>query len=350
MINEYRFSSLSKLVLLALAALLCGVVLSACSEVSPKKDPKPRIKPDEKVQDLGETVVFNPSVDILFVIDDSGSMSGHQRNLSRNVDLFVNELQNNQILDYHIGVITSTVGGWNPRTTGDGRLFGNPRYVERSTPNGLQALRSNLVVGTDGAADERFFEPTVMALSAPLNTTWNAGFYRPDAHLAIIFITDTDDQSRGWDAPTFHSFLVSLKSGDKDKVLPYAVFIPVADRVCSRSGEEPPQKIEAFMRLSGGISFGLCDPDYGQKLAGIGKILVERIGKTVYLTRPPQVHTIEVRFGTQLIPNEAKTGWTYDPEKNALILGDEITWSTQPPGTRLAVTFLAAEFPESEAK
>lgn len=350
MTTVFCFASLRKSVMFIVGIGMISVFLSACSEVSPKKDPKPRIKPDEKVQDDGETVVFNPSVDILFVIDDSGSMATHQSNVAQNVDLFVNELRNNQILDYHIGVINSSVGGWNPRAAADGRLFGTPTYVERSTPNGMQALRSNLIVGTDGSADEKFFEPTALALSAPLVGTWNAGFYRPDAHLAVIFITDADDQSKGWDASTFYSFLVSLKSGDKEKILPYGVFIPVADRNCDRSGEDRPVRIESFMRLAGGVSFGLCDPAYGQKLAEVGKILVERIGKLVYLTRPAQVDTIEVRFGSQIIPNEARSGWVYDPARNAIVLGDDIKWSVQPAGTRLSVTFLAAEFPEAEAK
>ena len=48
----------------------------------------PAVTTGEKISDNG-VEVFDPSVDILFVIDNSGSMQPHQANLSNNVNRFI---------------------------------------------------------------------------------------------------------------------------------------------------------------------------------------------------------------------------------------------------------------------
>ena len=143
---------------------------------------------------------------------------------------------------------------------------------------------------------------------------------------------------------------MGLKSQDKTKILTNGVIIPAADDSCYRSGEEPPFKIEDFIKLSGGTQFGLCDPDYGQKLADLGKLLVQRIGNTIPLSRAPIVSTIEVTFGTQKISNSVEDGWMFDPSRNANVLSRGIKWSKQPQGTQVEVTFIPADVEESIPK
>lgn len=85
------------------------LVVGACSETSPKLVPLPLVK-KEHIRNIGDSKVsFNRALDILFVVDDSGSMAEHQDNLSKNVKLFTQGIVNNQILDYHIGVTSSSM-------------------------------------------------------------------------------------------------------------------------------------------------------------------------------------------------------------------------------------------------
>ena len=336
--------SLKKLVSRSVLSLsLLGVI--ACSQADPKLVRAPAGPNNNKVNGADELVSFNPQVDILFVVDDSGSMEVKQANLAANVKLFVDEIQKFSILDFHIGVVTSSIGSYTGSKAANGQLNGSVRYVDKNTPHLVDILKDNLHVGSNGSATEMFFEPIAMALSAPNLTGYNAGFYRNDAYLMTIFITDAEDQSDKWDPDTFYQFLLNLKNQDRDKILTNGVIIPVADQSCERSGEDPPVRTEQFLKMSNGVEFGLCDPDYGTKLAGLGKLLVTR-SNVVYLTRAPRIDSVVVMFGTQEIPQARGTGWVYDPARNAIILGSDIIWTTQPKGTHLSVNFVPGDYPE----
>lgn len=329
--------------------LVAGLSMIAvgCAEQSPKKVPMQFVK-NERIKDSGgNKVSYNRMVDILFVVDDSGSMSAHQNNLATNVQMFTQAMLANQILDFHIGVVTSNMdtqpGGWNPGQTWKGELFGKEKFITRLTPNGATELEFNLKPGTSGSGTEMFFTPVVAALQPPMSIGPNKNFFRPDAFLAVIFLTDAEDQSN-LSAKDFYDELLRLKGGDPDKIISYGVYIPTVDQTCERSGEPVPTKLEEFYALSKAKTLGLCDPDFGKKLAALGDDLVRRVGSVLYLSRPAQPHTIKVTYGTQTIPNEPKTGWIYDPSRNALIFGDEIDLKPEPAGTQVEVDFIAAEY------
>jgi len=150
------------------AAIGAWAGLAACSPASPKLVEKPMGK-FEKVSDKGDTkLIFTPMVDILFVVDDSGSMLPHQLNLSKNIDLYTSELQNNRVLDYRVGVITTSMDFWSPSPGGQGKLVGPPTVIDRNTPDGIEKLAKNIMVGTNGSGIEQFFEPVRLALTPPL--------------------------------------------------------------------------------------------------------------------------------------------------------------------------------------
>jgi hypothetical protein len=330
-----------------LVSALVSISLSGCAPESPKLVPPPEGKP-ERVRDVSETKVsFQRSVDILFVVDDSGSMESHQQNLATNIGLFTRGMKTNQILDYHIGVLTSNMDSapWRsaPGYGWKGELNGTTKFVTKTTPNGDQILAKNLNPGINGSGSEMFFSPVEAALTAPLIGGVNNGFYRPDAHLAIVFLTDADDQSR-LSATDFYKFLLNLKRGDPDKIITYGVYIPSNAGNCARSGEPTPDKLEEFFKLSKATTLGLCDVDYGVKLAALGADLVRKIGSVLYLSRPAVPQSIRVKFGSQTIPNHQELGWIYDPSRNALLFGDGIDLKPEPPGTQIEVEFLAAQY------
>jgi hypothetical protein len=343
---------------IGLAALVA--LIAACSQVSDKGAIPPDGPPQKKVTDHDETVSFNPKVDILFVVDDSGSMESHQSNLSANIKLFTQEIQKTTFLDYHIGVVTTSMdgsadcdqtGGWSERACGDGKLVRyktHVPFIDKSTPNGLSILEQNLVVGTNGSGEEMMFDPIKAALSAPLVNSENTGFLRPDATLAIIIVTDAEDQSQNVQTPKdLFDFLLNLKAGRADKVLAYAALVPssVAQPTCPRdTSSVTPRRTEEFLALAKGLEFNICDTDYGLKLAHIAADVVQKVGRVMYLSRPPVVDTISVTYGSQVIPNDREVGWTYDPVRNALIFGDKIVLSVQPPGTTLSVNFTAGTY------
>jgi hypothetical protein len=324
--------------------ILFLIAAGACSPSVPKLTAQPD-PTNETVDSDSGVEVFDPEVDILFVVDDSGSMSLHQQNLIANIDKFVDAFTKRANIDYHIGVIGSGMETF--YTNCCGVLHGFPNYVEKSTPNLVNVLKANLLMGTNGSGTERFFDPVMAALTPPLVDHDNAGFFRKDAHLALVFITDAEDQS-ATEVQAFYDFLVQLK-GRKEKFISYAVMIPSTDMVCPRDeAGVVPTRLEKFLGMmpnAGNNEFSLCDVNFGDRVAQIADDLVRYVGNIIYLSRPPLIETIKVMFGTQEIPRDVKKGWAFDPARNALLIGDEIEWSVQPNGTKVRVYYEAATFP-----
>lgn len=349
--------SLSARILTAISLVTFSSLILGCYNSAPKGVGLP---PGGQVkQKGGSTETLQAKVDILFVVDDSGSMHSHQQNLSNNIDLFTKGLVQNRFIDYHIGVISTsespnTYSGASP---GAGRLSGkNVKFVARTTPNAEFELKNNILVGTSGDWSEKVFSPTKLALTEPNLSGSNQGFYRKDAFLAIVAITDAEDQSHQQSngSPRLagdpldlspagaYEFLLSLKGFNKNKIAIYGVYIPnnVPRSQCDWDDSNMPHtRLDEFFTLSNAITYGLCDANYGDKLAGIGADLVRRIARQVALNRRPKLDSIRISYGTQVIEPDAVRGWVYMPAQNAIAFGREIEWSEQPDGTEVEVYY-----------
>lgn len=327
---------------------MLSLLAASCSPEAEKAYLVP-VAPEEKVvQD--NTQVFDPKVDILFVVDNSGSMATHQRNLSTNVAKFTQTFTKSSVLDYNIGIVTTDMmgGGWGTRKPCCGQLVGATRVVNKNTPGAEAILANNFLVGTDGSASEASFEPVVSALSQPNLTGWNTGFYRPDASLVVIFLTDAEDQSDSVSPQSLYSFLLNLKQGDVTKLLAFGVLVPSNNTIrCDRDDGRTPQKIEAFLGMMPNNKtniMNICDPDYGTRLANMAKDIVDKVGNIIYLDRAPALESIHVYYGSSELPENYETGWSFDPKRNAIILGSKINWGSQPNGSRVKVSYTAAKF------
>lgn len=316
--------------------------LAACSRSSTEwLVPKGRIPVVDHTEKPKDLEYFSPKVDILFVIDSSGSMQSAQANLKANAYKFAAALSKVAILDYHVGILTTDMDDCRDHC---GRLQGIPTFVERSTPNLVQVLSDKMLVGTNGSAEEMSFAPVVEALSPNLENGANVGFYRQDAYLAVIMITDAKEQSN-YSPQDMMTFLVQKKH-DKKKVLGYGVIRKVAEQsICTTGGESIDDKLEIF--LAGVVNgnskqdnvLSLCATDWGEKLAEFAKDIVKRSAGSVKLTALPSPASISVVYGTQVIPNDLKTGWTYRSSSNTLEFGSNIVWSEQPVGTTLSINY-----------
>ncbi len=323
--------------------IFCGFFLStACTKSSPKLEPvtKEESKTSSEVIPVSKDS-FKPKLDILFIIDDSGSMATHQKNLAANVNLFAASIVQTKYLDYHIGVITSTAqGSYYSLGNCCGELVGTPNFVQRTTPNGLAVLAKNMIVGTAGDFSEKFFDPVYLALTVPNINMANKDFYRQDANLALIFITDTEDQSLQFDENSFYAFLSQLKGG-LDKIYVAAAYIP-DNEIATCSGEswelKDYDRLTNFFSMTSATTFSLCDMDFGDKLAEIGDKIAAQ-SQTMYLKQRPKEGTIKITLGGIEMPQDPKKGWSYNPVKVAIEFGSEIDWSLYPDGAFPQVDF-----------
>ncbi len=175
------------------------------------------------------------AVDILFVVDNSGSMGGEQGTLAENFGAFVNILEDQQVgANYRIG-ITTTAGNGNLRATScrsrinefifnwsmgtfDERQRGcwdncaletiaipDP-WVEKSSgqtnlPPGIGMAEALQCIGPQGINGPGLERPLESMRSTLLDNV--QGFMRDDALLAVIFVTDEadcsmDDATQSW--------------------------------------------------------------------------------------------------------------------------------------------------------
>lgn len=324
--------------------ILTCLVTASCSSDTPKRYLTP-FSPEKKVEDDGNFEEFDPEADILFVVDDSGSMDTHQQNLSENITKFTSTFLKTSALDYNIGVITTDRDGNYGTSKCCGRLIGSPRVISKSTPNADMILQGRLMVGTGGSGLESPFDTASIALSPGMLASDNAGFIREKAALIVIFITDAEDQSVIEGSKLLED-LVALKNGDRRKVLSYGAIIPTATGdSCERDEEgKYPQKIEQFLKMAPNAAQGentvsLCDTGFGQTLADWALQIVEQVGSVIYLSRKPIEGTIRVTYGTMDLPNDFETGYIYNPKTNAIHLGRKIDWEAQPPGSRIKIHY-----------
>jgi hypothetical protein len=176
-------------------------------------------------------VDVSAEADILFIIDNSGSMAGEQRQLAESFRVLTEGLALKFGDEYRIAIITTGMESQGcPRCdptytssctneTGENGRFQDricrnvgtdtvPEYVCESPPQGLNCRvvdddntqcfydaveqKGTLFVGVRGCGFERGFAPMRSALGA-LKDDYNDGFLREDATLAVVVISDEDD-------------------------------------------------------------------------------------------------------------------------------------------------------------
>lgn len=195
----------------ATVGLLAGCPSRDVSEVNPTQD-------KEEFKDI--PVQLNRDLDLLFVVDNSGSMAEEQDNLTANLPVFINVLETIEggLPNVHIGVISTDVGAGpfaisGCQGTGDNGalLVGaaacaptGANYIEdisdgaggriTNYPGTLaQAFSCNASLGATGCGFEMQLESMCRALNGSNGA--NAGFLRDTAFLGVVFLTDEDDCS-----------------------------------------------------------------------------------------------------------------------------------------------------------
>ena len=244
-----------------------------------------------------------PVLDILWVIDDSGSMNPFQQNLSQNIGSFMSAF----ILtgaDYNMAVITTS----DPYFS----TIVNPSY-----PNPEQAMSNLVITGVSGAGVERGLQMAKLALdngdAAP-----GGNFFRADAKLVVIFVSDEPDQSvGGWS--TYLPFFDSIKPiGD---FIPFAV-IGDYPSGCTYNYNGYHRNVVFgggywdIVDYYGGNSYSICATDWGVQLQSLANEVTGR--RAFMLDEPDPIEdTIEV-----FINGQTTSEWTYDSTTNAVIFNE----------------------------
>jgi hypothetical protein len=209
------------------------------------------------------------NVDILFVIDNSGSMADNQESLTDSFEGFVDGIQTQLAYaeSYHVGVVSSDnywqngdgctdLGDLVTQTAGveSSMCVGTPftsgkRYMDQTEIDLTAKFKCVAELGSGGSDDEKVAASVIGAL-APANNNepgaCNEGFSRLDSLLVIVIITDEDDVAEPYmcdpDDPFGPNPCMTTGSGGDpqewyDTVISYKANIPENVVVLSLLGE-----------------------------------------------------------------------------------------------------------------
>lgn len=312
----------------SLAALALVAALSGCNEsgVVPNQTvptptpapsgtsttPTPTPTPVSFVEENFHQGYSNSKVDVLWVIDDSGSMGDEQTELANSFANFISGFVSLD-LDFHLGVVTTDT----TNSSHSGKLQGSPPFLDQNTPNLNATFQSRVQVGTTGSATERGLEASRLALSPPLTNAGqvNYGFLRDDAVLSLLYVSDENDFSAGvWSDYAY--FLAGLKA-DPSKVQVSAIVGPAGG--CSFNGNTASDGEDYRLVASSfnGVIANICTDDFSSALQVIADA-VAALATGYQLQHVPIPGTIQVFVDGVQVPGGQST-WSYNPTSNEIV-------------------------------
>lgn len=262
------------------------------------------------------------SLDVLWVVDNSGSMSEELDMVRENFDSFITEFVGLG-LDYHLGVITTDMDNEGHK----GALQGG-YYITPDSSDPYTEFMNAVDQGSSGSGSERGMDAVKAALSEPLTSTTNAGFLRDDAALAAIVLSDEDDDST-IDESTFTSWFQGLKSDPAQVTFNAVVGDPSGPGLldfggCSGLVDGDMLQADAGDRYidvvgrTGGIWRSICYEDYSETLAHVSLSSAGMVTTWTLSQTPTNSGQIEVYVdGTQWYYS-LLDGWTYDADENSI--------------------------------
>lgn len=295
-----------------------------------------------------ETTYVQQKIDIIWMIDNSGSMASSQQKLRDNFQFFIQDFQQK---NYDFNIVVQTTDAWidlyagsTSRRPWKSTVFNGQTYsvLNKNTPNLTQVFQQLAMQGTGGSGDERAFA----SLADSLLYADNSSFRRPDAHLAVIIVSDEDDFSSNSSAFIYRNYNdprlypVSYYNDFLKNNVPNSNFSVHAISVQPQPGVPDAQnclnilniesgglnqqivdvRYSELARLTGGSVSSLCEP-FNTTLQFISDTIQVSAARNIFkLDSEPQVNTIQVIINGQLLPESATDGWSYQASTMSVIL------------------------------
>lgn len=281
-----------------------------------------------------DTVIpYGSGADVLFVVDDSGSMSANQENLKNHIGYFTQELDAiaTEGRTFHIGVTTTSVKANTSQysVAPNGQLYNG--YVSTNSSGWQDKLRQNLLVGVGGSADEMATDAIFLALQPNINL----GFRRPNTPLYLVLVTDEPAQA-GMKHVDLVSFLMKQVPTSDD--LGVTGFFGL-QKSCSNTANSIGEDLSNLVSLLNGKVHDLCDKaNLATAVGDLGAsiVAISSDGIPGYRTRVPlfgdiDLSTLKVQFaGKTLLLGDIQNGFGFDSETNEIVFGKKVDFSTQP--------------------
>ncbi|PIP93749.1 MAG: hypothetical protein COW00_07645 [Bdellovibrio sp. CG12_big_fil_rev_8_21_14_0_65_39_13] len=311
---------------LALFALSCvGETKYVHYDNLPPQDEDNRVYPLSLLE-------VDKDIDVLIVIDNSGSMDSIQQNVIRNSRIFLEQFAKQPYINWKIGLISTDKSeapylGFD--TSFDWGLidFRDPTSFDRTVARFQEAVSS---LGTNGDPSEYVFYNVKRVVDLyDGRQPSRPAFLRQNSHFVVIMISDEKEQSKedfgaAYDAPNFFNTMSQYIAGNK--ILRFYGALNRKDlQGCTRPGDSDTyagSQYESIINLSNGFNISACIDNFGTELAKIGKDIASLIGlPSLLLKQRPIVDTIKVFYKGKLLPPGRKDEgglWFYEESTNTI--------------------------------
>ncbi len=268
------------------------------------------------------TQLTQPEVDVLWMVDDSCSMTDKQKNLASNAQYFFQRaIQLNT--DYHMAIVTTDMD--NAKESGRFQSRnGAPKLITAALADPVQAFSDDVQLGTMGSGIEQGLAAVHAALTDPLlhDPTANAGFLRDQAKLVVIAVSDEDDQSSGT-VDFYVDWLKNIKGFHNADMMSFSAVVGYDETTkkpasCATGkggvGNPGPRYVDVATRTNG-VKKSICSTDWGKIADDLG---LNAFGAQAqfFLSREAVASSIVVHVGGQQVNQPA---WSYDAPSNSVI-------------------------------
>jgi len=246
-------------------------------------------------------------VDIVWIIDNSGSMHNYQSLLGNNMDIFM-QMFMSYSPDFRIMFITT-----------DDPLFVNGQLIDNNTfdPVGEAVWIINSI-GINGSG----WEEGLTMFKDCINGQCGS-MLRPDAFLVAIFMSDEQD----WGMTNFSTIASMMDVLKPGAFIPYAIIGDVPGGCHNYPlHAQPGYGYYDLVQYYNSTWWSICDNDWGTQLEELAQNISVQ---TVFPldSEDPHIDTIRVWVNGQL----QAAGWVYDPSTNAVVF--ELQYAPEPGDT-----------------
>jgi hypothetical protein len=278
-------------------------------------------------------------VDVLWVVDNSGSLNSERDRLAAQFDRFLSVLLRAGV-DYHVGVTSTDLS---PTTGEGGRLRGTVPWIDRMTADPRARFRDAVSFPSDSdVLLEEGLAAMAAALTPPNTLGPNRGFLRDDAALAVIVVTDEDDGSLG-PSDYYVRLLRGLKGPGREANISFSAVagplpdgcIPPGEELVFGSEADPAERYLAVVDATGGLFESICSVDFAPFVETLATNL-SGLRLVFPLSAPAVESSIEVKVDGRTIPNDPQNGWTYSETDRALTFHGR---GIPPPGSEIEISY-----------
>ncbi len=259
------------------------------------------------------------TVDVLWIIDNSGSMSSTVDDLQAHFPTFMANFVALD-LDWQMGLVSTDMD------TEGGRLSGDVFGADDPDPIGTFVSYSDAIMDHVGSASEKGMDASYAALQSPGHAL-SAGLVRSGGTLSVIIITDEDDSS-SMKKGNYVTWLDAYK-GDADKTAFSAMAGPESGMMpCTGANgisATPAPTYSYLVRNTGGFYTEICDMDFDEVLTNLSFYAAGMVTSWELTYQPSNAGQIEVYVDGVDVRYNGINGYTYDALRNEIVFhGDAI--------------------------